>query len=209
MRILASALFVLGLGCAEYRAFPCHRCSSFIHFGGPGEAPCRECGQVNLAATCPSCGTVSDQPGYGPVRCDSCRSEFHAWKCRSCSASCFAKDPGTPCSVCAARLPSPPATAEGARAARIRGDEAAGRAEWERAVEAYEECVRLDPRDASARYALACVLSRSGNQDRAIVELERAVAGGFSNWELLRKDADLEAVRTHPRYRALLEKAPR
>jgi hypothetical protein len=68
--------------------------------------------------------------------------------------------------------------------------------------------LRAEPKDAAARYALACVLARAGRNGRALDELERAVAGGYSNWELLRKDPDLAPLRTDARWRRLTERAP-
>ncbi len=176
-------------------------------FTRPGEVRCGECLTVNLAALCPFCGRVQAEPGTGPVRCGRCGREYRAVKCPSCTLAYFAADPGAACPTC----PGPGAQEARARAAasRAAGDAHAARREWGDAARAYEESLRHVPRDPAVRYALACALSRAGDRGRALEALERAVADGFSNPELLRKDPDLEPLRSEPRYRALLEKAPK
>ncbi|MDT8341661.1 MAG: hypothetical protein RQ751_09140 [Longimicrobiales bacterium] len=55
------------------------------------------------------------------------------------------------------------------------------------------------------RYNAACLLALAGRADEALDRLEEAVGQGFGNRDWLERDPDLEAVRDHPRFRALME----
>ncbi len=41
--------------------------------------------------------------------------------------------------------------------------------------------------------------------DKALESLEEAVANGFADWELLKKDDDLKLLRNEPRFLKLIE----
>ena len=66
--------------------------------------------------------------------------------------------------------------------------------------------VEIDPEDASVRYNLACLYSVAGELDRSLDTLESAIDVGFGNRGWLERDPDLSAIRSHPRFRALLER---
>jgi len=57
-----------------------------------------------------------------------------------------------------------------------------------------------------SRYNLACLYSLQGDADRGIEELERALQAGFSNFNHLLQDSDLENVRKHPGFSNLIER---
>jgi tetratricopeptide (TPR) repeat protein len=203
MRRAWIVLLALGLtSCAEFRNFPCFHCTHTTYAKEPGGSTCHTCLRENVWSVCPACGFEEAQPGWGPFRCSACGIQAHAARCRTCSTVAFAREPVTSCPACA----RPPAASTAAlkKDARARAE----RGEWDGAIEAYEAALRLDPRDAAARYALACALSRAGRTDPALDALERALADGYANWELLRKDPDLAPLRTHPRWAGLLKRAP-
>lgn len=54
-------------------------------------------------------------------------------------------------------------------------------------------------------YFLACCHARSGDLTRGITALEAAIRDGWSDFEFLRKDEDLAALRGHPGFEALFE----
>ena len=60
--------------------------------------------------------------------------------------------------------------------------------------------------DPNVAYNAACAFARAGNSTQALVWLERAIASGFNDKNLLATDADLEAIRTQPGFADLLEK---
>ena len=65
--------------------------------------------------------------------------------------------------------------------------------------------VRLRPRDAIARYNLACSLSMLGDLDAAVVSLRKALELGYCDVAHMEDDPDLDPVREHPEYLTLLE----
>jgi Flp pilus assembly protein TadD len=64
----------------------------------------------------------------------------------------------------------------------------------------------IDPEEPVTLYNVACMYSLQGEVDRAMDCLENAVKHGFAHKAWIENDADFNAVREHPRYRALIEK---
>ena len=54
-------------------------------------------------------------------------------------------------------------------------------------------------------YSIACCHARSGDLSRGITALEAAIRDGWSDFDYIRKDEDLAALRGHPRFEALFE----
>lgn len=75
--------------------------------------------------------------------------------------------------------------------------------EWRRAIPHYEAVVAAQPEDAVSRYNLACLRARSGESAAALDELERAVEAGYSDWDTIARDPDLDPLRADPRFSAL------
>jgi TolB-like protein/Tfp pilus assembly protein PilF len=68
-----------------------------------------------------------------------------------------------------------------------------------------ERAVAIDPEDAGVCYNVACLYALEGMTDKAIHSLERAARVGFGNRDWIANDPDLESLRGHPRFEALLE----
>jgi tetratricopeptide (TPR) repeat protein len=64
--------------------------------------------------------------------------------------------------------------------------------------------VELRPKDALAHYNLACSYSLMKKVDPALRALRKAIELGYDDFEYLRKDGDLDAVKSDPRFRQLL-----
>jgi hypothetical protein len=64
--------------------------------------------------------------------------------------------------------------------------------------------VDLLPDDFLARYNLACSLARAGSADEAIDSLSRAILLGYDDIAHMEADPDLESLRHHPDFQALL-----
>ena len=62
----------------------------------------------------------------------------------------------------------------------------------------------LLPEDDLARYNLACSLARAGQADEAIDALSRAILLGYDDLAHMEADPDLESLRDHPDFQALL-----
>lgn len=74
-----------------------------------------------------------------------------------------------------------------------------------RAVELDKRLVELMPDDFLARYNLACSLARAGRPDEAIDSLSRAILLGYDDLSHMETDPDLESLRDHPDFKALLD----
>lgn len=67
--------------------------------------------------------------------------------------------------------------------------------------------VRLQPQNATAHYNLACSLALTKRPSDALRSLRRAVDLGYNDFAWMREDPDLEPLRDHPQFRALLAAA--
>lgn len=66
--------------------------------------------------------------------------------------------------------------------------------------------VKLQPDNATARYNLACSLALSKRKADALRQLHEAVALGYRDFDWMQQDPDLEALKHHPEFEALLQK---
>jgi len=77
--------------------------------------------------------------------------------------------------------------------AAIRGDHATCVAKAERAAQ-------LDPRSSGHPYTAAACHAMGGDRDAAFRELDRAIARGYHDLELLEEDSDFESLHGDPRW---------
>src|SRR2546430_1575834 len=63
--------------------------------------------------------------------------------------------------------------------------------EYDRAADAFREAAQRAMRPGTSLYNAACALALQGDDEAALVELERAAEGGFDDPKLLRNDPDL------------------
>lgn len=78
--------------------------------------------------------------------------------------------------------------------------------ERDRAREWAARALAIDPDDAAAQYNLACAYTLLGDFEEALDMLERVVPGSTPEQLLwFKNDSDLNPIRDHPRYKALLE----
>jgi Flp pilus assembly protein TadD len=66
--------------------------------------------------------------------------------------------------------------------------------------------VRLRPGDSTAHYNLACSLALSRRKAAALRTLHTAVELGYRDTSWMANDPDLESLRGHPEFQALLER---
>lgn len=76
----------------------------------------------------------------------------------------------------------------------------------DKAEQQFEEIIRINPSDAETWYNLACLASKSGRQALALARLKTALEAGFTEFDYIRKDPDLDAIRMLPDFTSLLEK---
>lgn len=65
--------------------------------------------------------------------------------------------------------------------------------------------VKLQPHNATAHYNLACSLALSKRKVAALSELKRAVQLGYRDLDWMQQDPDLEPLKSHPDFLALLD----
>ncbi|HET7601390.1 MAG TPA: tetratricopeptide repeat protein, partial [Gemmatimonadales bacterium] len=73
-----------------------------------------------------------------------------------------------------------------------------------RGLDLLAQTLALDPDDSGVLYNVACAYALAGHADEAVGALEKSVKNGFGHWDWLEHDSDLDAVRSHPRFQALL-----
>ncbi len=69
-----------------------------------------------------------------------------------------------------------------------------------------DRALSLDPDDAGVLYNVACLNAVAGRTEQALDHLEHGVQNGFGHREWIEHDPDLESLRSHPRYQALLNR---
>jgi adenylate cyclase len=77
--------------------------------------------------------------------------------------------------------------------------------ETARGLEWADRALALDPDDPMLLYNIACIKAMAGAGDAALDCLERSVAGGFRYRGWLEHDSNLDSIRSHPRFQALME----
>jgi TolB-like protein/Flp pilus assembly protein TadD len=92
-----------------------------------------------------------------------------------------------------------------ARALYLGSGSLIGVGEIERGLEWAARAVAIDPTDTSILYNVACTYSQADRVEEALDYLEKAVAAGFFQKEWILNDGDLDPLRDHPRYKALIE----
>ncbi len=76
--------------------------------------------------------------------------------------------------------------------------------ERERGLEWAQRAFVLDPDDAMLLYNLACIYAIATRTEEALDFLERSVRAGMNRPAWVRHDSNLESIRSHPRYEAVL-----
>jgi TolB-like protein/Tfp pilus assembly protein PilF len=74
----------------------------------------------------------------------------------------------------------------------------------EEGLEWADRALTIDPEDAGVRYNAACLFAVADKAERALECLQEAVDVGFGNRAWLERDPDLDGLRAHPRFQALL-----
>jgi tetratricopeptide (TPR) repeat protein len=68
----------------------------------------------------------------------------------------------------------------------------------------YQTAIKLNPADPNAYYNLACRYALRKNDTEACAWLQKAVEKGFRQWEFIKKDGDLDAIRSSSCYRKIM-----
>jgi serine/threonine protein kinase/Flp pilus assembly protein TadD len=76
----------------------------------------------------------------------------------------------------------------------------------DRAIDWANRALAIDPDEPMTVYNVACVYSLQNNLEKALDCLEQAVGLGYRHKAWIENDADLNPLRSHPRYQTLLQK---
>ena len=76
----------------------------------------------------------------------------------------------------------------------------------ETAIEWGRQALEADPNSSGSLYNVACIYALAGDPDTALDYLEKAVDRGGRNKRIYETDKDLESIKDHPRFKALLER---
>ena len=69
-----------------------------------------------------------------------------------------------------------------------------------------KKAVELEPREGRNHYNLACWYSLQDQVGRGLASIDSALANGFNDYQALRKDRDLSALRKNPDWQKTLDK---
>jgi tetratricopeptide (TPR) repeat protein len=75
----------------------------------------------------------------------------------------------------------------------------------EKGLEWANQALAMDPEEPMVLYNVACIQSLAGKMEDAIDSLERAVKNGLTQRSWLEHDSNLDPLRKHERYEALLD----
>jgi non-specific serine/threonine protein kinase len=81
--------------------------------------------------------------------------------------------------------------------------------EVERGLEWAGRALEMAPEEPMLLYNVGCIYSLAGHIDDAVEVLERAVANGLTQKRWFENDNNLDPLREHPRFRALMERLDR
>jgi tetratricopeptide (TPR) repeat protein len=77
--------------------------------------------------------------------------------------------------------------------------------EYAEAVEWSDRALAMDPEEPSVLYNVACNYALLEETDKAIDCLEKAFRKGFGHVEWMENDPDFSFIRSHPRFKALMQ----
>lgn len=81
-----------------------------------------------------------------------------------------------------------------------RGNAYYAKEKYNEAVDDYNKAIELNPKNPYPYYNMACIYSM-----RACTMLRKSVGNGFKDWELIRKDKDLDNIRNSSCYREIIK----
>jgi tetratricopeptide (TPR) repeat protein len=76
---------------------------------------------------------------------------------------------------------------------------------YTKALARYKELLRHWPDKAETYYNIACMYSRLKREKESIDWLQKAIEKGYSNWESIKSDSDLENIRGSSAYQKLIQ----
>ncbi|MDP7033407.1 MAG: PHB depolymerase family esterase [Planctomycetota bacterium] len=81
--------------------------------------------------------------------------------------------------------------------------------QYTQAIESFKKAIEAIPEESSTYYNIACAYSLSGDVEQGVRWLEEAIRHGFDDAGHIRRDADLQNLRKHPRYQRIIKNLDR
>ncbi len=75
----------------------------------------------------------------------------------------------------------------------------------EEAISVFKHILSIQPDRKEAYYNIACLYAKTGKTDTALAWLKLAVDAGYDNWDLMKKDPDLDSIQNLPAFLKLLQ----
>ena len=75
---------------------------------------------------------------------------------------------------------------------------------YETAISWMKQAISLQPLQPAHYYNIACLYARQDIPDKALIWLKKALDRGYSNWNHIQTDADLESIRNTKEFRKLI-----
>ena len=72
--------------------------------------------------------------------------------------------------------------------------------DYEGAIKDFNKALEVDPKDIATHFNMACAHSLMENKDKAFYHLDRAVALGFNDWEMIKNRGHLAYLRVQPEF---------
>lgn len=86
------------------------------------------------------------------------------------------------------------------------GDAYTRNGDYEKGLEMDLRLSRIKPDNKLVRYNLACSYALTGQKDKAILSLNKAIELGYCDIEHLSQDRDLDAIKSDPRFQDIVKK---
>ena len=84
----------------------------------------------------------------------------------------------------------------------------AGKGDYEKALSYLNRMAAAQPDNPDVYYNIACLKSKESKVDEAMDSLRTAIGKGFKKWDMLKKDRDLENIRSTAFFKNILELHP-
>jgi tetratricopeptide (TPR) repeat protein len=81
----------------------------------------------------------------------------------------------------------------------------AAKKEYYKALTIFLDILNYEPDDAQTHYNVACMYARLNRIDESIKWLKKAIDKGYTNWESIKRDDDLDNIRESSAYKQLIQ----
>jgi tetratricopeptide (TPR) repeat protein len=76
--------------------------------------------------------------------------------------------------------------------------------DYDKAISLFKKLIRLRPDSAGAYYNIACIYARQNKTEESADWLKEAIERGYENWDLIKRDKDLENIRGSSYYKEII-----